>query len=189
VASMYGPNSVTTTVRGGARVRIETMTSYPFEETVRMSVTLLPSQEDDQRTRDAATFALHLRVPGWCKKAKFAVNGRPVPTHVNTKGFQVIDRAWQTGDRVEITLPMELEIAVSTTIQTGGAGSNHNTNRNNWVVGGLPYATVSLGEIARCHCCPCCPLLPCLKLLVKPNGCYGRDRPSALRAAPGDPGF
>lgn len=192
MASMYGPNSVTTTVRGGARVRIETTTSYPFEETVRMSVTLLPSQEDDKRTRDAATsvatFALHLRVPGWCKKAKFAVNGRPVPTHVNTKGFQVIDRAWQTGDRVEITLPMELEIAASTTTQTGGAGSNHNTNRNNWVVGGLPYATVSLGEIGRCPCCPCCPPAP-LSEAARQTQRLLRDRPSALRAAPGDPGF
>lgn len=157
---MYGPNSVTTTVRGGARVRIQTTTIYPFEETVRMSITLLPSQADDKRTRKTATavaeatFALHLRVPGWCKNAKFAVNSRPVLTHVNGKGFQVIDRAWQTGDRVEITLPMELQIAASTTIQTGGAGSTHNTNRNNWVVGGLPYATVSLGEIAQCHCPP-----------------------------------
>ena len=28
-----------------------------------------------------------------------------------------------------------------------GPGNSHNSNRNNWVVGGLPYATVSLGPL------------------------------------------
>eukprot|EP01043_Picozoa_sp_COSAG02_P110307 COSAG02_NODE_46419_length_349_cov_0.616000_1_plen_60_part_01 len=60
---MYGPNSVTTTVRGGARVKIVTTTSYPFEETVRMSIALLPLQAVVKSPR-TASFALHLRVPG-----------------------------------------------------------------------------------------------------------------------------
>ncbi len=149
-ASMYGPNSVTTTVRGGARVKIVTTTSYPFEETVRMSIALLPSRAVVKTPR-TASFALHLRVPGWCKKAKFSVNGGAVPTHTNHNGYQVIDRAWQTGDKVQITLPMELEIVASKTISSGGAGNKHNSNRNNWVKGGLPYATVSLGKVARCR--------------------------------------
>lgn len=154
---MYGPNTVTTTVRGGARVQIVTTTSYPFEETVRMSVALLPSQADGRSSRTAvetASFALHLRVPGWCKNAKFSLNGDAVPTLANSNGYQVIERAWKTGDKVEITLPMELEIVASKTIQTGGPGSNHNLNRNNWVKGGLPYATVSLGKVARCYFLP-----------------------------------
>jgi hypothetical protein len=44
---------------------------------------------------------------------------------------------------------MELKIEAAKTIATGGAGNTHNLNRNNWVVGGLPYATVSLGEEAH----------------------------------------
>jgi hypothetical protein len=44
-------------------------------------------------------------------------------------------------------LPMEVKIEASKTIQTAGAGSDHNMNRNNWVVGGLPYATVSMGPL------------------------------------------
>ncbi len=134
-------------------MQIVTTTSYPFEETVRMSITLLPSQVDDKSSWTAvetASFTLHLRVPGWCKSAKFSVNGGAVPTRANRNGYQVIERTWKTGDEIEITLPMEVEIVASKTIQTGGAGSNHNLNRNNWVKGGLPYATVSLGKAARC---------------------------------------
>ena len=47
-ASMYGPNTVTTTVKGGKRVRIEVTTDYPFEETVRMTVSLLPGGKEER---------------------------------------------------------------------------------------------------------------------------------------------
>ena len=94
-----------------------------------------------------ASFPLHLRIPGWCDDAKFTVNGAEVPTKANEHGYQVIDRGWKTGDAIVIVLPMELKVEASKTIQTGGAGSNHNLNRNNWVVGGLPYATVSMGPL------------------------------------------
>ena len=120
-----------------------------------MSIALLSSHGDRKITRKhdklatGATFALHLRVPSWCKRARFSVNGVMVPTDANRQGYQVIERTWHTGDHVEILLPMELQLVASKTIQTGAAGNNHNTNRNNWVVGGLPYATVSLGEKAH----------------------------------------
>ena len=107
---MYGPNTVTTTVKGGQRVRIEVTTDYPFEESVRMAVSLLSGG-----TLAAATalFPLHLRIPGWCEGAKFTVNGAAVPTKANENGYQVIERKWKTGDLVVIVLPMELKIEAS----------------------------------------------------------------------------
>jgi DUF1680 family protein len=97
-ASMYGPNTVTTTVRGGAKVRIDTVTNYPFEETIRMDVTVEnPATKTRRPEKTAASaaaavgaaFTLHLRVPGWCKKASFAVNGVVVPTRADSNGYQV----------------------------------------------------------------------------------------------------
>ena len=92
-ASMYGPNTVTTTVRGGAKVRIDTVTNYPFEETIRMDITVENPATKTRRLENTAAasaaaalgaaFALHLRVPGWCKKASFAVNGVVVPTRAD----------------------------------------------------------------------------------------------------------
>lgn len=115
-----------------------------------MSIAVLPSHTDgiSEHAKSAVTasFALHLRVPGWCAKPEFVINGESIPKKVNGNGYQVIDRAWKTGDQIEITLPMELQMDASKTIQTGGAGNNHNLNRNNYVKGGLPYVTVSLGE-------------------------------------------
>jgi DUF1680 family protein len=99
-ASMYGPSTVTTTVKGGQRVRIDATTDYPFEETVRMAIALLPPRVGLVPGRSlaaaVASFSLHLRIPGWCKGAKFTVNGATVPTKPNTNGYQVIDREWKT---------------------------------------------------------------------------------------------
>jgi hypothetical protein len=144
VASMYGPNTVTTNVRGGRRVTINQTTAYPFEERVRMTISIPSPAAGALAT---ASFALHLRIPGWCKAVRFAVNGAAVKTAPNALGYQVIDREWRSGDAVDVVLPMELHIQPAHTISTGGLGNSHNGNRNNWVVGGLPYATVSMGPL------------------------------------------
>ncbi len=53
-----------------------------------------------------AAFALKLRIPYWVSgAAEVTVNGTPVPAGRDEKGFCTIERLWQTGDQVLITLP------------------------------------------------------------------------------------
>ena len=113
----------------------------PFAETIRLSVSLRGGRGA------SAAFPLHLRIPGWCAAASFKVNGAALKTNANALGYQVILRSWKTGDTVDITLPMEVKVEAAETISTGGLGNTHNSNRNNWVVGGLPFATVSMGPL------------------------------------------
>jgi len=91
----YVPCDVEASV-GGQKVRLKTETDYPFEETVRISVQL----------EDRANFALNLRIPGWCQGASLTINGEAVACPPNSRGFARIERLWQDGDQIELTLPM-----------------------------------------------------------------------------------
>lgn len=53
-----------------------------------------------------AEFPLWLRIPRWCVGAKARINGQPVARPVDSGTFLVLNRTWQSGDRVELELPM-----------------------------------------------------------------------------------
>jgi DUF1680 family protein len=85
---------------GGQAVRIEQQTDYPWDEGVRFTV----------QPERPARFALALRVPGWCRGAGLKVNGQALDVAAVThRGYAGIERTWQAGDRVELTLPMPVE--------------------------------------------------------------------------------
>jgi hypothetical protein len=94
-AAMYAPSQVTARVADGTSVTIVETTTYPFDDTVTLRLTM-PT---------ALTFPLYLRVPGWCADATVTVNGTPVETPAGP-AFGVLDRTWHDGDTVVVTLPM-----------------------------------------------------------------------------------
>jgi len=98
---------------GGKQVRIEQKTRYPWDGKV--EITVSPDAEGQE-------FALHVRVPGWSRgqawpsdlysyleqnsdQPTLAVNGEPIAIDPE-KGYAVIERAWQPGDKVTLSLPM-----------------------------------------------------------------------------------
>lgn len=94
---LYASGSVAAEVDGG-EVALRVETRYPWEETVRMTVSAAPEK----------AFALALRVPGWCRRATFTVNGkRCVPTR--RRGYAWLSRRWHAGDVVELQLAMPVE--------------------------------------------------------------------------------
>ncbi|MGF7151450.1 hypothetical protein FHS96_005116 [Sphingomonas zeicaulis] len=78
-----------------ARLRLET--AYPFGDSIALTV----EQPGDGRVPIA------LRIPGWCRGAALAINGRAEPLVV-TDGYARLDRRWRAGDRIILTLPMAL---------------------------------------------------------------------------------
>jgi len=70
-------------------------TAYPWEGRVRLSVEQAPT----------TSRALSFRVPAWCAAATARVNGKPASPGSN--GYLRIDRAWRSGDLIELELPME----------------------------------------------------------------------------------
>ena len=49
------------------------------------------------------------------------MNNQTVRTAPNGNGYQVIERAWESGDTIVIVLPMKLKIEPGKTVSTGGA--------------------------------------------------------------------
>jgi hypothetical protein len=94
-AAVYGPSRVTAQVAGGGQVTITEATSYPFSDTVTLTVSL----------SNPTAFPLVLRIPGWCSSPSVSVNGGGVsagggPTYVT------INRTWSSGDTVSLQMPM-----------------------------------------------------------------------------------
>ncbi len=54
-------------------------------------------------------FALHLRVPGWCRRFTLAVNGKRVAVRVR-KGYVAVRRLWRTGDKLLLQLAMPVRL-------------------------------------------------------------------------------
>jgi len=100
------------------KVEIVQATHYPFDEEIRFTIT----PEAPQR------FALKLRIPTWAQGNQFVpgdlydymnkeassswtlmVNGEAVEANLD-KGFAVLDRKWNPGDEVLLTLPQEVRL-------------------------------------------------------------------------------
>jgi hypothetical protein len=101
-AAMYAPCTVTAQVGDGTKVTIEQATKYPFEETIQLQLKMPKNVE----------FPLYLRVPGWCDAPALSINGKPA--QAAAKGGQLIriNRTWQNGDQVALTLPMKPNLTV-----------------------------------------------------------------------------
>jgi DUF1680 family protein len=99
-ALVYSPSKVTAFVGNGTQVTLKEETAYPFDETVRFTF----SSADRNKT---VAFPFHLRVPQWCKNPEVKINGE---TYQQVAGNSIvkIDRAWKTGDVVELQLPMQI---------------------------------------------------------------------------------
>jgi DUF1680 family protein len=97
---------------GGRRATLVQQTRYPWDGAVRITVT-------PDRPR---AFPIKVRIPGWARnevvpgdlyrfsdrsdeRAAVTVNGRPQPDP-GPDGYVTIDREWQAGDAIALTLPM-----------------------------------------------------------------------------------
>ena len=101
-ALTYAPSQVRALVCGRTEVQITEDTHYPMDGHICLTVNY-----KDKTTK--AIFPLKLRIPSWSKGALLTVNGEPV-SNTDPGTIAVIDRIWQDGDKVELTLPMEVSI-------------------------------------------------------------------------------
>lgn len=90
----------TTVELGGVSVEVRMETEYPFDDKV--SVTL--KAENDAR------FNLLLRIPGWSRNPKIAVNGKPLEVNKLENGYLRIEIAFSGVVNVEIDFGFEAEI-------------------------------------------------------------------------------
>jgi hypothetical protein len=113
-ACLYSDCTVTAKVGSGQEIKISESTGYPFDENVLVTIAAAPR---------AVKFPMYLRIPGWCDAPKIEVNGKPMALPVvsgtglpkqRVGGWVLLDRTWQSGDKVGLTLPMEAKVKVWT---------------------------------------------------------------------------
>lgn len=94
--NLYTASTATIARDNGRSVTIQQETDYPASGLVKIVVT--PSQEME--------FALRLRIPAWCPKAKVAVNSE-TPVEVSPgQVFYEIRRVWKPADSITLDMPM-----------------------------------------------------------------------------------
>jgi hypothetical protein len=101
-AVLYGPSQVSAEVGASKQtVTIQQTTEYPFRDRIEFTV----------KSSRAAEFPLWLRVPGWCSALQLRLNGKAITGKRNDKGFLVVRRRFQPGDRLTLRLPMQLALS------------------------------------------------------------------------------
>lgn len=100
-ATLYGPSRVKTTVGGDQQpIEIVQTTDYPFDDTIHLAF----------HTDKPVEFPLYLRIPQWCKDPRIAVNGELITNWENADNFAVLRRRFQSGDTIDLTLPMKTAV-------------------------------------------------------------------------------
>jgi hypothetical protein len=94
VAAVYAPNILNTKV-SGTPVTINTDTSYPFEDEVRMTVT----------TEKPVEFSIRLRIPTWPGNTRVDAPGAEIRQE---NGWQIVSKKWKKGDRITLSFAPEI---------------------------------------------------------------------------------
>jgi len=105
-------------LENNTNVVLKQTTNYPWDGKISIKMT-----SDSQRN-----FSLKLRIPGWAQNHEnpfglykstvdsnivIEINGKPIKVEP-FDGYVTIDRTWKTGDKVEMTLPMEPRFVFAT---------------------------------------------------------------------------
>lgn len=81
-------------------IRLKQTTAFPDESSTTLTI-----------AEGSGRFDLLVRHPAWCGKGfAIKVNGKPQPVNTEKNGYARLRRTWNTGDRIEISLPMTLRL-------------------------------------------------------------------------------
>ncbi len=95
--NLYLPGKTTGTLDSGSKIGVETVTGYPNDNTVNMTLAL----DFDE------TFALSLRIPAWSKNTIVKVNG-VAKEGIIAGSFYNINRTWKNGDQITVEFQMDV---------------------------------------------------------------------------------
>ena len=93
-AVLYGPSVLHGEYRGCAYTFTES-TDYPYDDTICLKF-----------SGEQADMPLNFRIPGWCGAPRLQLNGRAAALPEISDGFCRLQRVWQEGDELRLTLPM-----------------------------------------------------------------------------------
>ena len=98
--ALYAASQATIKVGKGTKVLFNEQTHYPFEERIRISLSM----------KQSVNFPMYMRIPVWCDNASLKINGKKLALCSVAGKIVVIKRQWENGDRVRLELPMKISI-------------------------------------------------------------------------------
>lgn len=101
-AGIYAPCRVTVEL-GGIPVVIEEETGYPFRDSVDFTIASVGNAEQ------SLPIQFRFRLPGWAQEYSLTFNGTAIQTRM-VDHFIETDHTVKAGDRLTLTLPMELRL-------------------------------------------------------------------------------
>ena len=99
---LYAANETSALVADGKSVTLTETTNYPFDDTVTLTL----------KTGDAVAFPMYLRIPQWAEDASVKVNGVTQPASGAAGKYVCLNRKWNDGDIIELTMPMSMSTNV-----------------------------------------------------------------------------
>jgi len=96
--NLYGDNEIRVALPAGGSLECRQTSAYPWEGKVRFEL---------HKVESTRPFRIFLRVPGWVTgPVRITVNGQAVAGSPSGSVYHALERSWQTGDVVELELPM-----------------------------------------------------------------------------------
>ncbi len=82
-------------------IQLTQQTNFPYSNQSTLQVSLQKKKK----------FALYIRYPSWAKNGtlQVTVNDKPVTVSKNQFGYLSIHREWKNGDKIKLSLPMQIE--------------------------------------------------------------------------------
>ena len=103
--NMYGANTMKTQIDGLGTVGIKQETDYPWDGTVKLTITQLKGNKE---------FDIKLRIPEWAAGAKVSITQKKGMTQeimASKAGeYLTLTQSWSKGDVITLTLPMETKV-------------------------------------------------------------------------------
>lgn len=99
-AVLYAASKAEVKVGNNQAIQIRQESNYPFEESLRFEIVTHGKTVD---------FPFYLRIPAWVKQGKVTVNGKSQAVEGGAKYIR-IQRQWKDGDKVELSLPMTIDL-------------------------------------------------------------------------------
>jgi DUF1680 family protein len=128
---LYADGSATVPMPNGMTIDVSQRTNYPWDGEIELLV------------NSATDTTLRLRIPGWCgSNATISVNGETIEAEASPGSYAAIQRSWNPGDTVRLSLSMPVRRV-----------SSH------------PYVTENTGRIALMRG----PLLYCVEQADNPD--------------------
>ncbi len=96
--NLYHESRLNWHLEDGSPLTISQSTAYPWNGDVK--ITVQPAKP--------ASFSVYLRWPGWALSAEVSVNGQPVAINAKRGAFIPLNRTWNPGDVITLSLPMSV---------------------------------------------------------------------------------